>query len=129
MRITKDDIPLKIDAPGARARLLPNFGTASGAMGAEYFSMAAGVDLAPLLKGLDGDLCQSPHWGYVLSGQVVVTYADGTDETCVGGDVYYWPDGHTVRVVEDAELVMFSPQDQHGPVLDHVAAAMSNAAP
>ena len=129
MRITKDDIPLRIDAPGARARLVPGFGTASGAMGAEYFSLAAGVDMAPLLKGLDHDLCQAPHWGYVLSGQVDVTYGDGAAETCVGGDLYYWPPGHTVRAVDDVELVMFSPQAEHGAVLDHVAARLSEAAP
>lgn len=44
---------------------------------AEYFSMAAGVDMAPLLEGLNDDSCHAPHWGYVLSGQVIVTYGDG----------------------------------------------------
>ena len=39
--------------------------------------MAAGVDMAPLLEGLNDDSCHAPHWGYVLSGQVIVTYGDG----------------------------------------------------
>ena len=56
MRIDKNDIPTRIDAPGAVARQSPGFGETGGklgTMGAEYFSMAAGADLAPLLEGLD----------------------------------------------------------------------------
>ena len=68
MHISKQDIPVKIDAPGAVARQLPDFGLASGEIGAEYFSMAAGTDLAPLLAGLDGDVCHAAHWGYVIDG-------------------------------------------------------------
>ena len=53
MHTPKGDIPVKIDVPGATARQRPDFGTASGTIGAEYFSMSAGTDLAPLLQGLD----------------------------------------------------------------------------
>jgi hypothetical protein len=52
MHITKHDIPVKIDAPGAIARQQTDFGAAFGVMGAEYFTMAKGADLAPLLEGL-----------------------------------------------------------------------------
>ena len=62
MHISKNDIPIKVNAPGAVARQMPDFGVASGAIGAEYFTMNAGTDLAPLLEGLDGDACHSPHW-------------------------------------------------------------------
>jgi hypothetical protein len=125
MRIAKNDIPVKLDAPGAKARQSADFGTADGVLSAEYFSLGAGTDIAPLLQGLDGDLCQAPHWGYVLEGEIVVSYADGTEETCHGGDLYYWPAGHTVRVVDDAELVMFSPRAAHGHVIDHLAAKIA----
>jgi hypothetical protein len=125
MHIAKGDIPVKIDVPGATARQLTGFGTASGLLGAEYFSLGAGTDIAPLLEGLERDLCQAAHWGYVISGELVVTYGDLSRETCVSGDVYHWPAGHSVRVVEDAELIMFSPQVEHGQVLDHMAAKMA----
>jgi hypothetical protein len=128
MRINKDDIPVKLDAPGAKARQSDDFGTAEGVLSAEYFSLGAGTDIAPLLEGLEGDLCQAPHWGYVIEGEVVVTYTDGSDETCQGGDLYYWPAGHTVRVVEDAQLAMFSPQAEHGHVIEHIAAKIAAAA-
>jgi hypothetical protein len=127
MRIAKDDIPVKIDVPGAKARQLPDFGTASGNLGAEYFSLGAGTDITPLLEGLQDDLCQAAHWGYVIAGEVVVTYGDSSSDTCAGGDVFYWPPGHTVRVVEDSELIMFSPQVEHGQVMDHMVAKMTGA--
>jgi hypothetical protein len=120
MHIAKADIPVRIDVPGAIARQLPDFGVASGTIGAEYFSMAAGTDLAPLLQGLDGHACQSAHWGYVISGDLTVTYTNGTEEPCTGGDVFHWPAGHSVRVEQDAELILFSPQDDHGPVIEHI---------
>jgi hypothetical protein len=126
MHVSKDKIPVKIDVPGAVARQLPDFGIASGAIGAEYFTMATGTDLAPLLEGLHEDLCQSPHWGYVITGEVVVTYADGTHERCSTGEVFHWPAGHSVRVERDAELILFSPQAQHGPVIDHVGAKLAS---
>ena len=125
MHLTKNDIPIKIDVPGAVARQQLDFGSASGALGAEYFTLGAGTDLAPLLEGLDGDMCHSPHWGYVIVGKVVVTYHDGTEETCSTGDVFFWPSGHSVRVEQDAELVLFSPQREHGDVMDHILAKLA----
>jgi hypothetical protein len=125
MRIAKNDIPVTLDVPGAKARQSADFGSANGVLGAEYFSMGAGTDIAPLLEGLEQDLCQASHWGYVLEGEVVVTYGDGTSETCRGGDMYHWPAGHTVRVVDDAELVMFSPKAAHGQVIEHIAAKVA----
>lgn len=124
MHISTDDIPVKVHANGATARQQRDFGRAQGELGAEHFVMQAGTDLAPLLVGLDGDTCKSPHWGYVVSGEVVVDYTDGTSETCVGGDLVHWPSGHSVRVERDAELVLFSPQADHTPVLDHLAAQL-----
>ncbi len=125
MRIHRQDIPVRVEAPGATARQIPDFGVASDTIGAEYFSLATGTDLAPLLVGLQDDLCQAPHWGYVIAGDVTVTYTDGTADRCTTGDVFHWPAGHTVRVDEDAELILFSPQDSHGEVMDHIHEMLS----
>jgi hypothetical protein len=127
MHVTKNDLPVKIDAPGAHARHLQDFGVASGPLAAEYFTLGAGADLEPLLVGLEHDACQSAHWGFVVTGAVVVSYSDGDDERCSKGDVFYWPPGHSVRVESDAELVMFSPQADHAPVLEHIAAKLAPA--
>lgn len=122
MHIDKNEIPVKIDLPGAVARQLPDFGTASGTIGAEYFTLAAGTDLAPLLEGLDHDACHGPHWGYLIAGEVVVSYIDGTAETCSTGQLFHWPPGHSVRVDRDAEIILFSPQEEHTAVMDHILA-------
>lgn len=126
MRIAKQDVPVRIDVPGAIARQQTDFGDAAGygTISGEYFSLGAGTDIAPLLQGLEGDLCQAPHWGYVLHGEVTVTYADGTNEVIKGGDLFYWPPGHTVKVTQDADVVLFSPQHEHSKVLDHMLTKM-----
>lgn len=126
MRIAKDQIPAKIDVPGAVARQVGDFGDATGfgKLGGEYFSLAAGTDIAPLLKGLKDDACQAPHWGYMLKGEVIVSYTDGTSDTCRESDLFYWPPGHSVRVVKDAEVVLFSPQREHNHVIGHMLNAM-----
>src|SRR5690606_22931840 len=127
MRIAKQDIPVKIDVPGAVARQKTDFGDAAGygQISGEYFSLGAGTDITPLLQGLEDDLCQSPHWGYVLQGELTVTYASGTDEVINGGDVFYWPPGHTVKVGQDAEVILFSPQHEHSKVIDHMLKKMA----
>jgi hypothetical protein len=129
MRTAKEDIPVKFDVPGAVARQLCDFGDATefGAIGAEYFSLGAGTDIAPLLQGLDDDACQAPHWGYLISGGLVVDYTDGSSDACDGGDVFYWPPGHSVRVTADAEVILFSPQREHTHVLDHMLDKMGQA--
>ena len=81
-----------------------------------------GADATPLLVGLPGNLCQCPHWGYVLSGAITSTDAAGQRETVKDGDLFYWPPGHNVHVERDAEIVMFSPQHEHSHVIDHMKA-------
>jgi len=122
MRQAKADIPAKIDTPDAVARQQMDFGDASeyGSLSGEYFTLAAGADVAPLLAGLEDDRCQVPHWGYVLEGELLVNYADGTEELATTGDLFYWPPGHTVRAEAASEIVMFSPQDEHAAVLEHM---------
>jgi hypothetical protein len=129
MRVSKDDIPVQIDVPGAVARQTGDFGAQDGApaLAGEYFSIGAGLDISPLLHGLENDACQAPHWGYVISGHVVVTYTDGTVDECRGGDLFLWPSGHTVRVVDDAEVILFSPRAEHLAVIDHMKQQMANA--
>ncbi|MCO5177095.1 MAG: hypothetical protein M9890_09030 [Thermomicrobiales bacterium] len=122
MRVPKDQVDIRLEIPGAVIRQQTGFGQISGydAISGEYFSLAAGVDTTPLFKGLEGDLCQCPHWGYVLQGRITTTSADGIQETVQTNDLFYWPPGHNVRVDADAEIIMFSPQHEHSAVIDHM---------
>lgn len=122
MKIAKGAIPTRIDSPTAVARQQRDFGdpTGYGELGAEYFTLRKGTDITPLLKGLKDDLCQSPHWGYVVDGALTVTYTDGSEESDGTGDMFYWPPGHTVRSDEDTDFVLFSPQHEHGEAMDQI---------
>jgi hypothetical protein len=122
MKISKADVPERLNVPGAIARQQLDFGDATGygKIAGEYFSLQAGTDIAPLLKGLENDLCQAPHWGYVIEGEITVTYSDGQEEGTTTGDLFYWPPGHTVKVGRDAEIILFSPQAEHCLVVDHL---------
>jgi len=122
MRVSKENVDIKMQIPGAVIRQHKDFGDATGLgkISGEYFTLSAGVDTTPLFQGLEGNLCQSPHWGYVLEGQLTTTDAAGTEETVSANDLFYWPPGHNVKVDADAEIIMFSPQHEHSQVIDHM---------
>ena len=122
MRVAKDDVEVRMEIPGAVIRQRMGFGDVSGfdQISGEYFTLAAGVDTTPLFQGLEGNLCQCPHWGFVLRGQLTTTDAQGAQETVYANDLFYWPPGHNVKVDADAEIIMFSPQREHSHVINHM---------
>lgn len=122
MRVAKENVDVRMEIPGAVIRQRRDFGDVSGfdKISGECFTLAAGVDTTPLFTGLEGDLCQCPHWGFVLRGELTTTDADGVQETVTTNDLFYWPPGHNVRVTVDAEIVMFSPQHEHSQVINHM---------
>lgn len=122
MKIAKDEVDIQLEIPGAVLRQRKDFGDATGfgKISGEYFSLSAGVDTTPLFKGLEGDLCQCPHWGYVLRGRITTTDSQGVQETVNTNDLFYWPPGHNVKVEEDAEIILFSPQHEHTQVINHM---------
>ena len=79
MRVAKDDVDIRMEIPGAVIRQRTGFGDASGfeKISGEYFTLSAGVDTTPLFQGLEGNLCQCPHWGFVLRGRITTTDAKG----------------------------------------------------
>lgn len=109
------DLNVTLDVPGAKIN-----STNWGNMTCGHMKMAKGVDFTPLLKGLPHDHCQCPHWGYVIKGKIKVIYQDGRHEIVEGGQMYYWPSGHTVLFEEDTEYIEFSPQAEMAEVLIHV---------
>ena len=127
--MAKDDVKPILAIPGATARLQGGFGDATGygKISGEYFSLGAGVDTTPLFEGLEGNLCQCPHWGYVLRGKITTTDAAGKKETVTTNDLFYWPPGHNVKVEEDADIIMFSPEREHVAVIDHMKEKLKGA--
>ena len=119
MRETKERLTATMDA-GPTTMQSANWGGRTSA----YMQMGEGADFTPFLEWLPGDLCQAPHWGYVLQGEMRVRYTDGSEETVGAGQLYYLPPGHTVWFEEDAEYVEFSPGQEMAEVLAHVEEKM-----
>jgi hypothetical protein len=100
---SKDQAPVEVDNELIEGRYVELDGYTVG-----FETFKQDFDPAPLFRGLPDDRCQSAHWGYVLSGQLVFKYADH-DETFVAGDAYYGAPGHTPVVSAGTEVVEFSP--------------------
>lgn len=115
MKLKKEEMPIALELPVATFRV-----SEWGDTAVAYVELQAGADAAPLLEGLPGDKCACPHWGYMLKGSIIVTYKDGTEETCSAGEMFYWPSGHTVRVEEDTSFVEFSPKNELKEVYGHI---------
>jgi hypothetical protein len=77
------------------------------------------ADGTPLLKGLPGDHCNCPHWGYVLKGKMTYRF-DDRDEVFVAGDAFYLQPGHIPIAEAGTEILQFSPSLE----LEAVSSAM-----
>jgi glyoxylate utilization-related uncharacterized protein len=121
MKIKKEAIPVVMETPGTIMRNLKGY----GGMTVAYNELPAGTDFAPLLAGLKNDSCQCPHWGYVVEGELLTTYDDGTEERLKAGDVFYMPPGHTAMVTKDLKFIDFSPEKELDEVLGHIAKKMA----
>jgi hypothetical protein len=77
----------------------------------DFVTIRQGHSLAALLKGLPGNSCQCPHWGYLFSGRITVTYADHA-EVYEAGDAFYMTPGHVPAADAGSEFVQFSPTEQ-----------------
>lgn len=69
---------------------------ASGELGGHtvnFVTFKEDLDHTPLLRGLPDDMCQCPHWGYVVSGRVEFRTMHGR-EVFEAGDAFYVAPGH-----------------------------------
>ena len=112
MRGSKHDLPTAFDAEGVHNKQVER-----GDMNVELERFPAGLDTAPVFKGLPDDRCQCPHWGYVLKGRIRIRYADH-DELLNAGDVYYLAPGHLPLFEEDSEVVEFSPKGEYQKTME-----------
>ncbi len=87
-----------------------------------FVTIRQGHSLAEVLKGLPGDSCPCPHWGYLVAGQIPVTAADRV-EVYQPGDAFLMSPGHIPAAEAGSEFVHFSPTDQLNLVHAHMAAA------
>lgn len=119
MRDSKESLPVVLQGQGATIR-----STQWGGMAVVYVRLAKGTDFTPVLKGLKNDMCQCPHWGYVLNGALHLRFTDGREEVVRAGELWYAPAGHTGWCDEDTEYVDFSPEHEFEQVIRHVQEQM-----
>jgi hypothetical protein len=119
---SQEQVPVEFEVDVALTRAVDQ-----GGMTLAFERLSAGVETAPLFKGLPDDACQSPHWGYLVSGRLRIVYADGSEEPIAAGQAYYLPPGHNVVVEEDAVILEFSPAEERARTMEHAAHAMQAA--
>ena len=122
MRGSKHDLPAAFDGDGVTIRQAD-----WGEMTVSLEQFPAGLETAPIFRGLPDDRCQCPHWGYVVRGQLRVIYAD-REEVLKAGDAYYMSPGHTTAFDADTEVVELSPLGLYQATMEVAArniAAMS----
>ena len=117
-RLSKDSAPNVQDAGPAVDRS----GDLDDIM-VSFVTIRQSHSLAPLLRGLPGDSCQCPHWGYLLAGKITVSYVD-RKETYQAGDAFYMTPGHVPAAEAGMEFVQFSPREQ---LAETLAAMRANA--
>lgn len=112
---TKQDVPVVIEGDGVEVRLRE----IGGGMSASFITLPKGADLGPAVVGLPDDACQCPHWGYILTGRLLMRTKAG-DEVYEAGQAVYWAPGHVPVALEDTSYVDFSPTEEFNAVIDHI---------
>jgi len=117
----KDEVPIAIDTSGVqiRARQL-------GDMTMLFYRFEPGADLRPELRGLPGDRCTCPHWGYVISGKLRIHTQDGEHDVGAG-EAFYVEPGHYPEALELTEMVEVSPTKEILGVGEHILRVLGMA--
>jgi hypothetical protein len=115
--VSRDNAPIAIEGDGVEVRTQE----VGGGMTTAFMRVPKGADFRQALLGLEGDLCQCPHWGYLLKGRLKMHTANGA-EVYEAGQAFYWAPGHAPEALEDTEYVDFSPTDEFNHVIEHIKA-------
>ena len=122
-RTSKADAPVALDEPPIEGRYVQLDEYTVG-----FETHKTDMDPAPLFRGLPGDRCQCPHWGVVLTGQIVFRYTD-RDEVFKAGDAYYGGPGHLPLMFAGTELIEFSPTESLNETMAVIEKNMAAASP
>jgi len=105
MQMKPESLPILIDRGGSTLR-----GAEWGGMVVLLYTIPAGTDMKPLMAGMTDDLCQCPHWGYVLKGRLRIKHKD-FDQVVSSGELFYAEPGHAPIFEEDTQMIEFSPKE------------------
>jgi hypothetical protein len=113
--VRREEVPMAIEGDGLEFRKQE----IGGDMSVAFVHVPKGADLRPALAGLPNDLCQCPHWGYVIKGQIKMHTGDG-EQVYQAGEAFYWAPGHAPEALEESDYVDFSPTRELDEVIDHI---------
>ena len=83
MKAAKKDIKLKMSNSDFEIRE-----TQWGDMNVAWYTWHKKINTSPMLKGLPDDMCQTPHWGYILKGKMTINFkCDRVPILCVIGAI------------------------------------------
>ncbi|WP_218165496.1 hypothetical protein [Methanolobus zinderi] len=112
MKASKNDLPKTMESKELITREAE-----WGDMHVGYETYDKDSEWEPLHKGLPDDLCQCPHWGYLLKGRMKVKYKDH-EEIVNAGEVYYMEPGHVPFMEAGTELMEFSPMAEYTETME-----------
>jgi hypothetical protein len=111
---SREELPVEhIDAYEGRMTQMGDYNLA-------FEKMPADFPPHELFRGLPDDHCPCEHWGYVFKGAIKFSYTDGSEEVFRAGDAYYAKPGHLPTVLEDVELVEFSPKARFDELMTQI---------
>lgn len=113
--IDLDTLPLLVSGDGVTIRA-----TEAGELTVALVRLAKGHDARPLFKGLPDDLCQCPHWGYIIKGSLRI-WTVGGSAVYSEGQAFYWPPGHAPEALEDSDFLEISPTRELAALHAHLA--------
>jgi hypothetical protein len=113
--VKREDVPVAIEGDGVELRMQEIGGNLTVA----FVHVPKGADFRPAMAGLPGDMCQCPHWGYMISGRIKMHTPDG-EQIYEAGEAVYWAPGHAPEALEDSDYVDFSPTQEFNEVIDHI---------
>lgn len=111
-----DHLDELLAGPGVAIR-----GLQAQGMTATLIRLSAGFDARPSFRGLPDDLCQIVHWGYVVSGRLLLWTADGSRRSYEPGELFFWEPGHAPAADEDTEYVEITPSAEYAELMRHVS--------
>jgi len=79
-------------------------------MNVAWYSCHKKIRCWPYVKRITDDMCQTPHWGYILKGKMTINFKD-YKETISVGEAYYLAPGHIPMLEAGTEMVEFSPKE------------------
>ena len=112
--VNREEMDVRVEGDGVDFRTKQ-----VGGQSIAWVVLPKGADFGPALKGLPGDLCQCPHWGYMIKGRLLMRTAEG-EQTYEAGQAFYWGPGHAPLALEDCEYIDISPTEGIEEVLAHV---------